>query len=31
VNGRRPVPRTIYWGEDSTDEMCIAFLYVVER
>ena len=31
VNGRRRVPRTIYWGEDSTDEMCIAFLYVVER
>jgi len=31
VNGRRVPPRTITWGEDSTDEMCIAFLYVVER
>jgi hypothetical protein len=31
VNGRRVRPRTVYWGEDSTDEMCIAFLYVVER
>lgn len=31
VNGRRAKPRTIYWGENSTDEMCIAFLYVVER
>jgi hypothetical protein len=31
VDGRRRTPRTIYWGEDSTDEMCIAFLYVVER
>jgi Copper type II ascorbate-dependent monooxygenase, C-terminal domain len=31
VNGRRTRPRTVYWGEDSTDEMCIAFLYVVER
>jgi Copper type II ascorbate-dependent monooxygenase, C-terminal domain len=31
VNGRRQRPRTIYWGENSTDEMCIAFLYVTER
>lgn len=31
VNGRRARPRTVYWGENSTDEMCIAFLYVVER
>jgi hypothetical protein len=31
VNGRRRAPRTIYWGENSTDEMCIAFLYVAER
>lgn len=31
VNGRRAAPKTVYWGEDSTDEMCIAFLYVVER
>ena len=31
VNGRQARPRTIYWGEDSTDEMCIAFLYVTER
>lgn len=31
VNGRRQRPRTIFWGENSTDEMCIAFLYVTER
>ena len=31
VNGRRAKPRATWWGEDSTDEMCIAFLYVVER
>lgn len=31
VNGRRQRPRTIYWGENSNDEMCIAFLYVTER
>jgi Copper type II ascorbate-dependent monooxygenase, C-terminal domain len=31
VNGRRQRPRTIFWGENSTDEMCISFLYVTER
>jgi copper type II ascorbate-dependent monooxygenase-like protein len=31
VNGRRQRPRTIFWGENSTDEMCIAFLYISER
>ena len=31
VNGSRARPRTRYWGENSTDEMCIAFLYVTER
>ena len=31
VNGRRQRVQTRYWGENSTDEMCIAFLYVTER
>jgi hypothetical protein len=31
VNGRRQRPRTRYWGENSSDEMCIAFVYVAER
>jgi mono/diheme cytochrome c family protein len=29
-NGRRPAPRTLTWGEDSSDEMCIGFVYVSE-
>ena len=29
-NGRRPAPRTVTWGEDSSDEMCIGFIYVSE-
>jgi mono/diheme cytochrome c family protein len=31
VRGRRQQPRTVTWGEDSSDEMCIAFLYVSQR
>jgi mono/diheme cytochrome c family protein len=27
---RRAPPRTVYWGEDSSDEMCIGFVYVSE-
>ena len=27
---RRAAPRTVYWGEDSSDEMCIGFVYVSE-
>ena len=29
-NGRRAAPRTVTWGEDSSDEMCIGFVYVSE-
>jgi len=29
-NGRRPAPRTRTWGENSSDEMCIGFVYVSE-
>ena len=29
-NGRRQPPRTVTWGEDSSDEMCIGFVYVSE-
>jgi mono/diheme cytochrome c family protein len=29
-NGRRTRPRTVTWGEDSSDEMCIGFVYVSE-
>jgi Copper type II ascorbate-dependent monooxygenase, C-terminal domain/Copper type II ascorbate-dependent monooxygenase, N-terminal domain len=29
-NGRRATPRTVTWGEDSSDEMCIGFVYVSE-
>jgi hypothetical protein len=31
VRGKRQQPRTVTWGEDSSDEMCIGFLYVSER
>jgi Copper type II ascorbate-dependent monooxygenase, C-terminal domain len=31
INGTRRRPRTVTWGEDSSDEMCIGFLYVSER
>jgi hypothetical protein len=31
VRGKRQKPRTLTWGEDSSDEMCIGFLYVSER
>jgi hypothetical protein len=31
VNGRRAAPRLVTWGEDSSDEMCIGFVYVAER
>ena len=30
VNGRRRKPRTVTWGENTTDEMCIGFLYVTQ-
>jgi hypothetical protein len=30
VRGKRRPPRTVTWGEDSSDEMCIGFLYVSE-
>jgi hypothetical protein len=29
-NGRRATPRTVTWGENSSDEMCIGFVYVSE-
>ena len=28
VNGKRQDPRPIYWGEGSTDEMCLVSLYI---
>jgi hypothetical protein len=28
VGGRRAAPRHVTWGENSSDEMCIGFLYV---
>ena len=31
VRGRRAEPRLVTWGENTSDEMCIAFLYVTER
>jgi mono/diheme cytochrome c family protein len=31
VDGRRAAPRLVTWGEDSSDEMCIGFVYVAER
>jgi hypothetical protein len=31
VNGKRRAPRTVTWGENSSDEMCIGFMYVTER
>jgi hypothetical protein len=31
IGGKRRKPHTVMWGEDSTDEMCIGFLYVSER
>jgi Copper type II ascorbate-dependent monooxygenase, N-terminal domain/Copper type II ascorbate-dependent monooxygenase, C-terminal domain len=31
INGRRRRPRMVTWGENSSDEMCIGFLYVSER
>jgi hypothetical protein len=31
IHGRRGKPHLVTWGENSSDEMCIAFLYVTER
>ncbi|MBD0347811.1 MAG: monooxygenase, partial [Thermoleophilia bacterium] len=31
IGGKRPRPRTRTWGENSSDEMCIGFLYVSAR
>ena len=31
IRGRRAKPRLVTWGENTSDEMCIAFLYVTER
>jgi hypothetical protein len=31
IRGKRPAPRQVTWGEDSSDEMCIGFLYVTGR
>jgi hypothetical protein len=31
IRGRQPKPRHVTWGEDSSDEMCIGFLYVTGR
>lgn len=31
IRGKRAKPRHVTWGEDSSDEMCIGFLYATER
>jgi hypothetical protein len=31
IGGARAKPRDVTWGEDSSDEMCIGFVYVTER
>ena len=30
VRGKRRAPRPVAWGEDTTDEMCIGFVYATE-
>jgi hypothetical protein len=31
IRGRKAKPHLVTWGENTSDEMCIAFLYVTER